>query len=148
MDPYAKLAWGVDLGGAEKEWRLSKEWAKEVEGDYLRKVILDVAGFTESEPGIPVVADRAAWHEYWKAEQAFTGSHVFVKIEPYCSADYPGYLLVVGDVQCVDWDAEPVKTPMFIPLSAESLDQFAAVLDRIEYADDRTPKLFLASYYS
>lgn len=156
MDPDAKLAWGVDLGSEEDGWNIGDRWVEVLNGDDedsdgeyedFEELILKIAGFDTPKPPGDFQTNVEGYREYWKALRDFKDNHVFVQTEMYCSYDYSGYLLTVGDVQSVEWTFTPVKDSILSRPDGAALAQFNAVLDKIEYTGDRELKLMLAAFY-
>lgn len=111
------LAYGYDLGGSEGEWKvretgeygalnvgwLPEEDDEDDEGDHdivtlMEKRLLVASGFAETD---------------WEAEGYFARERaaeesIGVKVESYCSGDYPMYVLAAKVITASRGDCEPI----------------------------------------
>lgn len=160
--PDATIAWGIQLYDDEGGYDWDDEAASaahEALGEKLEDLydLDEILGWTEPHPGWPDHLRRAGNRDTdeHRARQALIDAYqtrlaiaVPLDIDIYGTDQGGGEVLVFKRTKTnVNWGCEPVDPATLTPPTSRELAKLAVVLDHLEFAGDRQPKLLLFASY-
>jgi hypothetical protein len=150
--PYAKLAWGIDLGDPENtEEGFDWDDADISPYDFEEEVMPGLFGFTEEPPEWPSDVKRGTpqAQEWWKANYEpyyqRLDAAIPLKFESYGYERGGKALVLKRSLTSVEWEAETVDPATLAAPTPEDLASFRVVLDRLNY-DGEVKLLLMAAY--